>query len=176
MTIYLEIFLSFLKVGLFGFGGGYAMLPLIKEEIVNAPHLWLTIEQFADIVAISQMTPGPIAINSATFVGYMVTGNIYGSITATLGVCIPPFVLMLILSKFYLKFKDSKYSDKLFYALKPAVIGLIGAAAVSMLNDKNFPDKISFVLFGLMFFASFKKIDPIKLILAAGVAGIVIYT
>lgn len=175
MMIYLELFLSFFKVGLFGFGGGYAMLPLIKQEIVDAPHLWLTIEQFADIVAISQMTPGPIAINSATFVGYTVTGNILGSATATLGVCIPPFIIMLILSKFYFKFKESKYSEKVFYILKPAVVGLIGAAAISLANKSNFIDYVSIILFAAMFIGAMKKIDPIKLILAAGAAGIIIY-
>lgn len=176
MMIYLELFLSFFKVGLFGFGGGYAMLPLIKQEIVDAPHLWLTIEQFADIVAISQMTPGPIAINSATFVGYTVTGNILGSATATLGVCIPPFIIMLILSKFYFKFKESKYSEKIFYILKPAVIGLIGAAAISLVNKSNFIDHISLILFTVVFIGAIKKVDPIKLILIAGITGIIIYS
>jgi chromate transporter len=175
MTIYFKLLTSFFKIGLFGFGGGYAMLPLIKQEIVDI-HSWLSLEQFVDIVAISQITPGPIAINSATFVGYLVTHNILGSAVATLGVCLPPFIIMFTISKFYLKFKGSKKGDKLFYLLKPAVVGLIGAAAISMLDSKNFIDHYSVIIFSIIFIGAMKKVDPIKLILAAGITGMLIYS
>lgn len=151
------------------------MLPMIKQEIVDV-NSWLTLEQFADIVAISQMTPGPIAINSATFVGYLVSNNILGSAIATLGVCFAPFIIMLIISKFYLKFKGSKKGEKLFYLLKPAMVGLIGAAAIGMLNNKNFIDHYSAIIFSLIFIGAIKKLDPIKLIIASGIAGMLIYS
>lgn len=173
MNIYFKLFMVFFKIGLFGFGGGYAMLPLIQEEIV-ATHAWLSLEQFADIVAISQMTPGPIAINSATFVGYLLTDSWIGSAIATFGVCLPPFIIMLSLSRFYLRLRNG--GERFFYWLKPAVVGLIGAAAIAMLNEQNFIDAVSLAIFAGVFVGAMKKLDPIKLILAAGIAGILVYS
>ncbi len=175
MQIYLSLFISFFKIGLFGFGGGYAMLPLIQHEVVAAPHRWLSMSDFMDIVAISQMTPGPIAINSATYVGYKVTGNIWGSIIATLAVCLPPMVIMLLLTKFFLKFRENHYMDMIFSGLKPAILGLIAAAAITLMNSHNFIDYQSGLIFAAVFIATIYKIDPIKLILATGIAGIIIY-
>ena len=105
--IYLQLFLSYLKIGFFGFGGGYAMLSLIQNEIVEQQG-WITAQQFADIVAVSQMTPGPIAINSATYIGYTV-GGFWGSVVATFAVCLPALTVMLALTKFFLKLKDNRY-------------------------------------------------------------------
>lgn len=175
MEIYLSLFSSFFKIGLFGFGGGYAMLPLIQHEVVSAPHNWLSMADFIDIVAISQMTPGPIAINSATYVGYIVTGSVWGSICATFGVCLPPLAIMLLISKFYLKFRENHYMDMLFAGLKPAIIGLIAAAALTLMNSHNFIDFSSGLIFLATFAATLLRLDPIKLILAAGVAGLLIY-
>ena len=104
--IYWQLFYSFLKIGIFGFGGGYAMLSLVQHEVVENQN-WLSDQQFTDIVAISQMTPGPVAINSATYIGYSVTGSVWGSVLATFAVCIPPLTIMLLLTKFYLKFRKN---------------------------------------------------------------------
>lgn len=175
MSIYLQLLLSFMKVGLFGFGGGYAMLSLLQEEIVSAPHNWLTLQEFTDIVAISQLTPGPVMINSATYVGYVVTGTVWGSILATIGVCIPPTIIMLIFSKFYLKFHNNKYMEMIFSTLKPATVGLILAAAISLVTRENFIDIYSLLFFIAAFIATYKKVDAIKLIVCVAVIGILLY-
>lgn len=175
MSIYLQLFLSFLKIGLFGFGGGYAMLPLLQEEIVNAPHNWLTLSEFTDIVAISQLTPGPVMINSATYVGYVVTGSVWGSVLATVGVCLPSLVIMFVFSKFYLKFRKNKYMEMIFSTLKPATVGLILAAAISLVTRENFIDRYSIILFAAAFIATYLKIDAIKTILCIAVIGVVMY-
>ena len=175
MQLYLDLFLSFFKIGLFGFGGGYAMLPLIKHEVVDAPHQWLNMIDFTDIVAISQITPGPVAVNMATYVGYSVSGNVFGSLLATVGVCLPPLVIMLIISKFYLKFREYKYVEMAFTTLRPGIIGLIAAAAISLMNQHNFIDKTSIAIFAVIFIASLLKVHPIKLIILSGIAGLIFY-
>ncbi|MDD3146973.1 MAG: chromate transporter [Candidatus Riflebacteria bacterium] len=175
MQIYLSLFATFFKIGLFGFGGGYAMLPLIQHEVVAAPHKWLSMTDFIDIVAISQMTPGPIAVNSATYVGYTVSGSAWGAVVATLGVCLPPLIIMLLISKFYLKFRENHYMEMVFSGLKPAIIGLIAAAALTLMNSHNFIDYKSALIFLAVFAATVYKLDPIKLILASGLAGLALY-
>ena len=115
--IYWQLLWVYLKIGLFGFGGGYAMLSLIQHEIVDLHH-WLTPQQFTDVVAISQMTPGPIGINSATYVGYAVTQSVWGAVLATVAVCLPSFILVLLISYFFAKCKDNKY-------IKAAMSGLL---------------------------------------------------
>lgn len=175
MNIYLQILLSFMKVGLFGFGGGYAMLPLLQEEIVSAPHSWLTLQEFTDIVAISQLTPGPVMVNSATYVGYVVTGTVWGSILATVGVCLPPAIIMLIFSKFYLKFRKNKYMEMIFSTLKPATVGLILAAGISLVTRDNFIDRYSLLFFAAAFVATYKKVDAIKLIIVIAIIGVLLY-
>lgn len=175
MQIYLELFISFFKIGLFGFGGGYAMLPLIQHEVVAAPHCWLSIADFIDIVAISQMTPGPIAINCATYVGYTVSSSTLGAMIATFAVCLPPFIIMLTISSFYLKFRENHYMEMIFAGLKPAIIGLIAAAALTLMNSHNFIDYKSGIIFAAVFIATIAKVDPIKLVLASGLAGMIIY-
>lgn len=175
MPLYLELFLAFFKIGIFGFGGGYAMLPLIQYEVVDHARSWLSITEFTDIVAISQMTPGPIAINSATYVGYRVTSSVLGSFIATFGVCLAPFVIMIVLSKFFLHFRSNKHFNNAMQAIKPAVIGLIAAAAISLMNKENFIDYRSTVIFVMVFIASFKGLNPISLIVAAGFSGWLVY-
>lgn len=176
--IYLQLFISYLKIGFFGFGGGYAMLSLIQNENVEQ-HGWITAQQFADIVAISQMTPGPIAINSATYIGYTV-GGFWGSVVATFAVCLPALTIMLALTKFFLKLKDNHYVHSVLVAMRPVVVGMIAAAALLLMFPKNsadgtFIDHWSWILFGATLYASYKKVNPILLILLSAVAGIVIY-
>ena len=172
--IYIQLFLSFFKIGLFGFGGGYAIISLIQHEI--EVHGWMTQSEFTDIIAISQMTPGPIGINSATYVGYTASGTVLGSIIATFAIVLPSFLIMLTLVRFFFALQGNKYLEWAFLGLRPAVIGLIGAAAILLMNRDNFIDYKSFIIFLLPFLLSFTgKFHPILLILMAGVAGFVIY-
>lgn len=172
--IYIQLFLSFFKIGLFGFGGGYAIISLIQHEI--EVHGWMTQSEFTDIIAISQMTPGPIGINSATYVGYTASGTVLGSIIATFAIVLPSFLIMLTLVRFFFALQGNKYLGWAFLGLRPAVIGLIGAAAILLMNRDNFIDYKSFIIFLLAFLLSFTgKFHPILLILMAGVAGFVIY-
>ena len=129
--IFWELFVSYLKIGFFGFGGGYAMLSLIQNEVV-VQHAWMTNAEFADIVAISQITPGPIAINSATYVGYTV-GGVPGAIVATIGEVTPSIIVILIVAAMLAKFRDSQYVANAFYGLRPASTGLIGAACAGVM-------------------------------------------
>lgn len=174
MNLYLKLFITFFKIGLFSFGGGYAMLPLIKQEVV-INNTWLTISEFTDIIAISQVTPGPIAINSATYIGYTATNSSLGSLLATLGVSLPSFIIMMIISIFFVKFKDNKYVDYAFKGIRPTVIGLIASAALLLINKSIFIDFKSIILFLGVFIASLKKMDPILLIAIVAIIGIIIY-
>lgn len=172
--LYLQLFLTFFKIGVFGFGGGYAMISLIQAEVV-ANHGWISAAQFADIIAISQVTPGPIAINSATYIGYTATGSVWGSALATLGVCTPSLIIMLIASHFYLRMKDNPYVSQVMKALRPVVIGLILAAALLLLTPDNFIDWKSYLIFGAVLVAAMRKVSPILLIVLAGVVGWLLY-
>lgn len=176
--IFLQLFLSYLKIGFFGFGGGYAMLSLIHSEVV-VQHGWLTSAEFADIVAISQMTPGPIAINSATYVGYSVAG-VWGSVVATIAVCLPALTLMILITRFFLHLHKNRLVKGVIAGMKPVVIGMIGAATLLLMfpDDRqgaSFIDAWSWVLFGLALVASYKKVNPILLIALSAIAGISIY-
>lgn len=172
IMILLQLFYVFFKIGLFGFGGGYAMLSMIQFETVEN-HAWLTIHEFTDIVAISQITPGPIAINSATYIGYTATGgSILGSVVATIGVCLPSVIIMYIFCRFFMKFRNNRYVSAAFAGMKPAAIGLIAAAALLMINTNNFIDYKSYIIFFAAFVLSyFFKLGTIKLIVLAGVVG-----
>lgn len=176
--IYLQLFLSYLKIGFFGFGGGYAMLSLIQNEIVEQRG-WITASEFADIVAVSQMTPGPIAINSATYIGYSVAG-VCGSVVATFAVCLPALTLMLLITRFFLKLRDNRYVKGAVTGMKPVVVGMIGAAALLLMFPHSgesvaFVDAWSWLLFGLTLLGSWQKVNPILLIVLSAVAGVVIY-
>ena len=177
MTL-LQLFVSYLKIGFFGFGGGYAMLSLIYNEVV-VRNGWLTNGEFSDIVAISQMTPGPIAINSATYIGYEVAG-IAGSAVATISVCLPALTLMLLITRFFLRLRDNAYMRYIIGGMRPVVIGMIASAALLLIfphsNDgRSFIDVWSWVIFALALVGSVRKLNPILIILLSGVAGIVIY-
>lgn len=172
--IYLELFLSFLKVGFFGFGGGYAMLSLIEDEVI-VRHGWLSLQQFTDIVAISQMTPGPIAVNSATFVGYSVTGSVLGSIIATSAVCVPSLTLFAGLIAWWRKHRRSELVTDVVGWLRPFTTGMIGAAALLFFNRETFADIWSAVIFAVVFAAVWLKADPVVMLLLSAAAGIAIY-
>ncbi|MDE6190094.1 MAG: chromate transporter [Muribaculum sp.] len=175
MSVYLKLIWAYLKIGLFGFGGGYAMLALIEREVVTPG--WISEQMFTDIVAISQMTPGPIGINSATYIGYVVTGSVFGSIVATLTVMLPSFLLVLYASHFIHRHKDSVVIKGIFAGLRPVVIGLIASAALLLMNRENFPDNsISIIICVASFcLVYFTKIHPIFIICLAGVAGLILY-
>jgi chromate transporter len=128
---YLKLVWAYLKIGLFGFGGGYAMLSLIQREVVDSG--WITSQMFTDIVAISQMTPGPIGINSATYIGYVVTGSVLGSLVTTLTVVLPPFILTLIAAHYIERHKQSPFIKGAFMGLRPVVVGLIASAALLLM-------------------------------------------
>ena len=181
--IFLQLFYTFFKIGLFGFGGGYAMLSMIQGEVVTR-YGWLSPQEFTDIVAISQMTPGPIGINSATYVGFTVTGSVWGSIVATFAVVLPSFLLMLTISKFFLKYQKHPAVEAVFSGLRPAVVGLLAAAALVLMNKENFGSYkvdwyqfiISIIIFLAAFFGTRKyKINPILMIILCGLAGFLLY-
>lgn len=176
--IYLQLLYSYLKIGFFGFGGGYAMLSLIQNEVV-VQNQWMTNAQFTDIVAISQMTPGPIAINSATYVGYTVAG-FWGSVVATTAVCLPALTLMILITRFFLQLRDNRYVKGAIAGMKPIVVGMIGAAALLLMFPKSadgasFIDGWSWALFAAAMAASLKKVNPILLIVLGAMAGVAIY-
>lgn len=176
--IYLKLFWVYLKIGLFGFGGGYAMLSLIQQEVV-VQNGWITNAQFTDIVAISQMTPGPIAINSATYIGYEVAG-VWGSILATVAVCLPSFFIMMLVTRFYLKMRGNRYVAGAMQGMRPVLIGMIAAAPLLLMfpsstDGASFIDKWSWVIFGVTLTASMLKVNPILLIVLSAAAGIIIY-
>jgi len=174
MSILIEIFLSFLKIGAFSFGGGYAMLPLIEREIVKS-HNWITFKEFVDIIGISQMTPGPIAINSATFVGFKVSG-ILGAISGTLGVISFSFILVSIADHYILKFKESYILKAALAGMRPAMIGLIISVFLS-LGRESYKDiksiVIGIIIIGLLLT---NKLHPILIIMISGILGIVFYS
>lgn len=176
--IYLQLFIAYLKIGFFGFGGGYAMLSLIQHEVVEQ-HAWISASQFADIVAISQITPGPIAINSATYIGYTVAG-FWGAVVATTAVCLPSLTLMLILTRLFLRHRQNRFVHSVVEAIKPVVVGMIAAAALLMMfprsgKSENFVDIWSWVLFAACLVGSYRKVNPITMILLSALAGIIIY-
>lgn len=173
MTNLMKLFLSFFKIGAFSFGGGYAMLPLMKEIVIDQ-HNWLTNSEFIDILAISEMTPGPIAINMATFLGYRV-GGVFGSVAATLAVVLPSFIVMSLIFHFVTKFKDSPYTDYFFRGIRPIVLGLIASAAVSVAMDAYVDIKSVIISIVLFYFITFKNLKAIPAIILAGLAGIIVY-
>ena len=185
---FLQLFYTFFKIGLFGFGGGYAMISMIQGEVVTR-HEWLSSNEFTDIIAISQMTPGPIGINSATYVGYSAVVNagyshavgILGSTIATVSVVLPSFILMVLISKFFLKYQKHPIIASVFEGLRPGVVGLLAAAALVLMNGENFGTYnwqilTSIILFAGTFIASYRyKVNPILLIVICGIIGYVTF-
>ncbi len=192
VAIYLKLFWTFFKIGLFGFGGGYGMLSLIQNEVVEKQH-WISNSEFTDIVAVSQMTPGPIGINSATYVGFKAIENagmtrteaVCGSLLASFSVMLPSFILMLLISAFFMHYKDHKSVQTVLKWLRPVVVGMLAAAVLLLLNEENLGTfsaanlqlYVSIGLFVLAFIATyFWKIGPIKVILMAGLFGGLFYS
>ncbi|WP_455059524.1 chromate transporter [Prevotella pallens] len=188
--IFLQLFYTFFVIGLFGFGGGYGMLSLIQTETVMHHH-WLSSAEFTNIVAISQMTPGPIGINSATYCGYAAVHNmglsntmaIFGSITATFALVLPSLILMLLISKMFLKYMKTPAVQSIFMGLRPVVVGLLAAATLLLCNVENFSlPSINVWQFSIsigLFIATFigtmwLKINPIRMICYAAVAGMLL--
>ena len=192
--LYLQLFISFFKIGLFGFGGGLAILSLIQHEVLT--HGWMTEAEFVDIVAISQVTPGPIGINCATYVGYTATQSVWGSVLATGAMILPGLIIMLLVCRAYVilskRFADNPYFQNTLRYLRFAVLGLIAAAALLLITPATFIDNCSTLLFAAVFALTIlpqlvrtkqpvvqKTISllshPILLILLAGIAGYFIY-
>ena len=173
MHVLLDLFLTFFKIGVFGFGGGYAMLSLIQEEVTDV-HLWLTQSEFLDIVAIAEMTPGPIAINMATFVGHELFGFL-GSAIATLGVVLPSFIIVLILVHIFLKIQQNKGVQNALSGIRPAVLALIASAAITLTGDA-IVDASGVIIAIIAFIAvAFKKVNPLMVLILSGIVGVVIY-
>lgn len=185
MHIIVKLFLSFLQVGLFSVGGGYAAIPLIQNQIVNVWNL-MTIEEFADLITIAEMTPGPISINSATFVGMRLAG-IPGAVICTLGCILMPFIICLILAHFYYKYRNFSGVQTVLSCLRPAVVSLISCAGLSILTLAIFKNGtvdftlsnlkwIEIAIFAVCLFLLRKyKIGAIKIILGSGVVGTILY-
>lgn len=190
--IFLQLFLVFSKIGIVGFGGGYAMLSLIQDDVVNK-HGWLSSAEFTDIVAVSQMTPGPLGINMATYVGYTSVVNagystglaMLGSLLATLSILWLPFILMIVVSRFLLKHKESPIIKSIFAGLRPTIVGLVAAAALVLMNAENFGSPrtallqfvVSLILFALAFISVYRfKVSPLKILALAGIFGMVFYS
>lgn len=172
MQVLLSLFLAFLQIGSVSFGGGYAMLPYIETVIINN-HGWLTSSEFLDILAISQVTPGPIAINAATFIGFRYQ-SFYGALVATLGIVCGPFIFMSIVTRFMEKYKSSKVFEQIFLYLRPITAALILTAAYSTLL-KSVIDLKSFAIFAIsLMLLLFTKLHPIMILLFFGVIGIFI--
>lgn len=181
MMALLQLFWSFFQVGLFSFGGGYAAMPLIQAQVVDL-HGWLNMTEFADIITISQMTPGPIAINSATFVGMRIAG-IPGALVATVGCVLPSCIVSLLLAKLYLKYRSLDLIHGALGGLRPAVIALIASAGVTILlgalqTSAGGADWLSAGIFavGLLILLLRPKTDPILVMVGAGLVGLVGYS
>ena len=184
--IYLQLLWSFFQIGLFSIGGGYAAMPLIQNQVVDL-HPWLTMSQFADIMAIAEMTPGPIAINSATFVGIQVAG-IPGALVATAGCVLPSCIIVMTLAYIYYRFRGLKMVQGVLAGLRPAVVAMIVSAGVSLMTmafygERELPadlsgiDMAAVAIFAAGFFVLRKwKVNPIYVMLGAGAAGVLLYS
>lgn len=179
--IFLELFWTFFKIGAFTFGGGYAMLPLIQAEVER--HGWLDSESLVNFIAVSESTPGPFAINMSTYVG-METGGFFGAVCATVGVVLPSFLIILAVAKFFDRFRSAKAVGGCMRGLKPAVVGLIAAALLSVGQTVFFPNGLttavfteptfyfSLVIFLLAVLLAFKKVHPVIIIVVSAVCGL----
>jgi len=188
--IYFQLFITFLKIGLLSFGGGYGMIPVIQKELEI--HNWMSPYDFIKIISISEMTPGPIAVNTATFVGYKIAG-IFGGALATIGVVLPSFILIMATSSLIFKFKDHPLLEKVLYTIKPVVLALIIAAVIFIgkntlldaeiiknsginTNFLNYVDPISIIILiiSILMLTVF-KINPIIVLLASGIIAVILH-
>ncbi|MGM0878860.1 MAG: chromate transporter [Bacillota bacterium] len=180
ILILIELFWMFLLIGFVSFGGGYAMIPVIEMEVINKG--WMTIQQFTDVIAIAGMSPGPIATNSAIFVGYQVHG-ITGAIAAGLGMVIPSLLLVIIIATFFYRISKNKHVESAFYGLRPIITGLIGYAAIKFAISNHLLDSFSWysgsllAIFVLSLFSLIKlRLHPALVIVMSGVLGAAIYS
>ena len=172
--IYLKLFYVFFKVGLFSFGGGYAILPLMQHEVVDV-NKWINYKDFVDIVAISQITPGPISINLATHVGYRIGGTL-GSTIATTSVVLPSIIIVSLIVIFLKRFSKLPVVQRIFKSLRVTIVGLILAAGIALFVKENFIDYKSYIIFASVLIGGlFFKIGSITLIILSGVAGAILY-
>ena len=187
----LELFITFFKIGLFSFGGGYGILSVIQGEVVTR-YGWLTVAEFTDIVAISQMTPGPISINMATYVGYTIMNNccgsrviaIIGSLVTSFALMLPSLILMVIISRYLIKYSKGPTVNAVFRGLRPTVVGLIASAALLLMNSENYgtpaESPLRFVVSVLISVAAFvalrRKVSPIFILVVSGIFGALFYT
>ena len=183
--IYFELFLAFFRIGLFSIGGGYAAMPLIQDQVVDL-HPWLTMTEFADIITIAEMTPGPIAINAATFVGLRIAG-LSGAVIATVGCVCPSCVIVLLLAYLYYRFRGSDMVQGVLAGLRPAVIAMIASAGISLLllalfGQRMLPDALTSIdaVAALIFAAGFAalrsgKAEPLWVMVGSGAAGVLLY-
>jgi len=169
--IVFQLFWEFFKIGLFTFGGGYAMIPLIEKEIVNKYH-WLTTAQFTDLVAISEMTPGPFAVNSATFVGYKVA-KLAGAVASTFGIILPSFLIIWAIASVFFSFQDNQIVQAAFKGLRPAVLGLIFVAALTIGKVSISDYKSVIILIAVVAGVWLLKIHPILALIISAVIGII---
>lgn len=188
--IFLQLFITFFGIGLFGFGGGYAMISLIQNQVVTHYH-WMSTSEFTNIIAVSQMTPGPVGINSATYCGYTAVRNagygaslgIAGSTVSTVALILPSLILMILISKIFMKYMHTTAVEDIFSGLRPAIVGLIAAAALLLMNSENFSSPSTspwtFWISIYLFMATFIgvktfRISPIRMILYSGIAGLLL--
>lgn len=187
--VFLLLFITFFEIGLFGFGGGYAMISLIQGMVVTRYH-WMSMSEFTNVIAISQMTPGPVGINSATYCGYTVVHNagygeimaILGSLTSTLALVLPSVILMIVISKMFMKYMHTSTVQNIFSGLRPAVVGLLAAATLLLMTPENFStpsDPWTFWISVFLFVYTFVgvkwiKINPISMIGLAAFAGLIL--
>ncbi|SEA30187.1 chromate transporter [Segatella bryantii] len=188
--IFLQLFITFFEIGLFGFGGGYAMISLIQGQVVTRYH-WMSMSEFTNVIAISQMTPGPIGINSATYSGYTAIHNaghgaflsVLGSAISTFALILPSLILMILICKLFMKYMHTNAVQSIFAGLRPTVVGLLAAATMLLINPENFSTPtenpwtfyISVYLFLFTFVGTmYMKINPIRLIGYAGIAGLLL--
>lgn len=180
--ILLKLFISFLQIGTFSFGGGYAALPLIQHQVVELHH-WLSMIEFSDLITISQMTPGPIAINAATFVGLKINGFI-GALVATLGCIIPSCIIVSIIAYIYLKYQQMSIIQNILKYIRPAVVAMIGVSGLLIIVNsffngsvdlKHFQLSSAIIFLGALFLLRVKKLNPIYIMLSAGIMQVAIY-
>lgn len=171
MKFYLQLFWSFFKIGAFTIGGGYAMIPLIEQEVVGRRH-WISPDEFSDTLTLAQSAPGPVSINSAVFVGYKLRG-MTGVLTTVLGTVIPSFVVILVIAIFFSNIKDNQVIERIFGGLRPAVVALIVVPVVNMLKNKGFAWNIVLIAIAAAVAVAWLKISPVLVIIVAGTGGIV---
>lgn len=179
MNIYIDLFITFFKIGLVSFGGGYAMIPIIQNQVEI--HKWLDAKQFTDVIAVSAMAPGPIAANGATIVAYKISG-LPGAIVACIGVTLPSILLIVLLGSLFFKYQDNYFVKAAFYGLRAVIVGLVAYTAVKfaisngIIGGSNWLDIKSIIIMGLAFGILLKnKLHPVLLILFSAVAGIFIF-